>query len=1010
MQHLIDALNAAQKSAPYWPGISKDIQLIAQYLRSGDERLLPSLHAMPSGHMGPLSRLAEALPRPEKWTVEDRRVVRFSATGTAVLFPQPGQDHQGLGGSGWLLAAAVEHALRKETPAEDHLNSFLEEFSALGIDHSRVVSFAAQFAHPLARNGRLTSAGRFLVSQAPATIARNMRGLRSNYSRDEFFKVWVGQAPAHATAVAEELRKSGEPDAMVDDGWIVLLESNPKGLEPLCASVFGTLQEPVTRFQLGCRLAQFFPGKYDEAVWKIAPAALDAVWPAGSVAIARWMLEQRGAEAVPLLRDFIANSHSGNKFIQEWTIAVLDEAVKAVGAAARPAVLAGVQVDRPALRRASISMLIGFRDPADDENIATLIDAELASSNTEDLISAIPIAASWNCARFAPRLWQLLAHKSKPLRETAVVALAGLGEAAVGKAIELLAARKSETRAAAAALLGRLGTSAAIDALRSALDAEKSDAVSEAIRTALGSATAVAGGSASPPEVSRAAIEASILKAAPKVKFPVDWLDPQKLPALHFADGCPLDADTVRYLLFRQSRCKAIEADVDARPIYNLIDHTSSGNFALAVLNGFFGSGAEAGDRWALAIAGLLGDERVVPLLSRQVQEWANSARGKLAEYAVQALALQASDAALLAVDALAIRYRTKFKNIGKAAADAFGRAAEARGLSSAELGDRVVPWLGFTPGQPRVLSWGESQIEVGIGLDFKPVYRDVAKKKRVAALPGSAPTVAKAEMKELSAALKEAVKAQLLRLENLMVQQHRWPAARWTELFLMHPVLTPFAARLVWAQYDDAGLLTRTVRALEDRTLTTASDEAASPPANGFVGIVHPLELDAALRQAWLQHLADYDIAPPFPQLQRSVVLPTADQRALKIFHDFENIELNAMTFRGRAEKRGWVRGSVVDAGAVPYYYKPFPAAGVDVFLYVEGMYIGIDTDSSITLRTFYFVRHGSVEVGSYTYDEPSKEGDERLIPAGEVRPIAYSEALGDLRQIAGKGPASEA
>ena len=64
-------------------------------------------------------------------------------------------------------------------------------------------------------------------------------------------------------------------------------------------------------------------------------------------------------------------------------------------------------------------------------------------------------------------------------------------------------------------------------------------------------------------------------------------------------------------------------------------------------------------------------------------------------------------------------------------------------------------------------------------GLDFKPAYRDLAKNKRVASLPGSAPAEIKAEVKELTAALKEAIKAQHLRLENLMVQQHRWPAAR---------------------------------------------------------------------------------------------------------------------------------------------------------------------------------------------------------------------------------------
>ena len=52
--------------------------------------------------------------------------------------------------------------------------------------------------------------------------------------------------------------------------------------------------------------------------------------------------------------------------------------------------------------------------------------------------------------------------------------------------------------------------------------------------------------------------------------------------------------------------------------------------------------------------------------------------RGRLAEYAVQALALLGTDAALLAVDAMAIRYRSKNKNIGKAVSEAFAEAARA--------------------------------------------------------------------------------------------------------------------------------------------------------------------------------------------------------------------------------------------------------------------------------------------------------------------------------------------
>jgi len=292
----------------------------------------------------------------------------------------------------------------------------------------------------------------------------------------------------------------------------------------------------------------------------------------------------------------------------------------------------------------------------------------------------------------------------------------------------------------------------------------------------------------------------------------------------------------------------------------------------------------------------------------------------------------------------------------------------------------------------------------VSIGLDLKLALRDLVKGKAIKSLPAGAPDGIRSEMKELSPGLKEAAKAQLLRFENLMVQQHRWPAARWGELFLIHPLMFPFAARLVWGVFGEGGILTATFRALEDRSLTDANDEPFNLPDSGRIGIVHPLELTPENRQAWSKHLADYNVVPPFAQLERPVVIVKPGQEATKYGTGIEGTEINAMTFRGRAERLGWSRGSVVDAGGVNSYFKPFPAAGVDVFVAMEGMYMGIDMYSDITLGHVVFVKHRSVDVGSYTYDEPAGENDPRVVPFGDVPAIAFSEAMGDLARITGK------
>jgi hypothetical protein len=66
--------------------------------------------------------------------------------------------------------------------------------------------------------------------------------------------------------------------------------------------------------------------------------------------------------------------------------------------------------------------------------------------------------------------------------------------------------------------------------------------------------------------------------------------------------------------------------------------------------------------------------------------------------------------------------------------------------------------------------------------------------------------------------------------------------------------------------------------------------------------------------------------------------------------------------------------------------------------------MYMGMSMEEEVTLRAVYFVRAGSVKVGSYSYDEPANENDPRLFSFGDVPPIVFSEAMGDLGKIGGQ------
>jgi hypothetical protein len=972
------------------------VKVIQHYVQTGDAKALGQLKSgKQTGYSWEGTVLAQALAEPVRWADEDRRLVQ--ALAAAGLFEG--------------LADRLNDSLQQEKPTEDifgMVSSVLQAGKSSGKD---IVALAGRIRY-FARDDKPNSAGRFLLGLGDEELKHAAGLTHGDYYNLNLVGFLLDQAmdriPAILPVVLHERRHCGNAESVA----AMVLEKGGKRFEMEVHDFFQAMKDPFHRFHLGQALVEYDP-KYREEGLTAARASLAGPTNTNNHGpIAEWMLKEFGKTVLGDVVAYLGDPERGHYY---WRQQILNAAVEHLGKDALPAVLTTLESRSDSkLQLDAVTHLIAFNDASQDTLIQTELEKcleagpdEKPSYRTTDsytqVVRAVGLIGRWNPKRFAGRLWSLLNHKSKAVRDAVARSLGQAGEESVPPAARLLQEGKAAARLAAVMVLTTANTPKALKVLEDRLDEESDDEVRDAILLGLESAWAASG-----RKVTKKDIEARITRAADKIKtLPASWIKEAKLPALKFQKGGPLGKEAVRYLLYRQSRAKEMRPDVEAKALFALIDQSTSGNFALEILKGYLGSKVDSAERWAMTLAGLLGDDRLVAVLNQQIRQWADGSRGKMAEYAVQALALLGSDAALLTVDALAIRYRNKNKNVGRAAVEAFAAAAEALGITPEELGDRVVPWLGFEPGKPRLINCGGKKVEARIGLDLKLKFIDLEKNKPVA-LPKTAPKEVQAEFKELAATLREVVKAQLLRLENLMVRQQRWPMDRWQKLFLVHPVLLPLASRLVWGVYDDKDKLRASFRPLEDQTLTQASDEPYPLPKSGTIGIVHPLELTGKERTTWQTSLADYEITPPFPQLERAVVHLTPDRAEQKVLKDFEGMGVNAMTFKGRAERLGWSRGSVCDAGSITGYVKSFPAAGVDVFLGLEGMFIGIDMYSDIKLQDAMFVRSGSVKTGSYVYDEPSNDQDNRLLRFADVPPIVYSEVMGDLQKIAGKKEAS--
>ena len=481
-----------------------------------------------------------------------------------------------------------------------------------------------------------------------------------------------------------------------------------------------------------------------------------------------------------------------------------------------------------------------------------------------------------------------------------------------------------------------------------------------------------------------------------KVRKPAwKWLDVDALPPPKTAAGGEVPREAMRLMLACQSKQSRPMPDPEVLGLYRLIDRGTSGDFAVGLLDAV-NKAARAPNAWALVPAGLLGDNRAVTGLVSALNKWAKGNKEKLAEYAVQALVLNGTDAALSAVGGVADRYR----HVGKAtqrraaaAADAaLDRLAAGRGLSRADLDESIIPSFGFpVDGTPRVIVAGKRTVHARVGGDFKLSMADADTGKRVASVPKAAGESVVAEFKGLRKLLGEVAKQQTARLERLMVAGNKWDGEAWSSRFLGHPVLAPFAQRLVWATWDGdrPGTL---FRALEDGTLTDADDEAVDLPSAGdVVGIVHPLWLDADVLARWREHLADYEVSPPFEQFDRPTArLPdnladaTEDKR-------LAGTEVGFLSLRGKLERAGWAqdyRG----------FRRRFAAQNVVAWLSTDGndWYYGSDPSATVKLGPLSFSKPTAA-------DADENAGRLPPLPLGNVPATAFSEAIGLLHRIAG-------
>jgi predicted DNA-binding WGR domain protein len=150
---------------------------------------------------------------------------------------------------------------------------------------------------------------------------------------------------------------------------------------------------------------------------------------------------------------------------------------------------------------------------------------------------------------------------------------------------------------------------------------------------------------------------------------------------------------------------------------------SSLAGFAWDLFCAWTDAGADPKENWAFAALRLFGNDDSARKLTPLIRAWPGQSQHQRAIFGLDVLCAIGSDTALMLLAGVAQKVR--FKALQDTAREKIAELAEARGLASDELEDRLVPDLGLDPDGTLLLDFGPRQFRIGFDETLKPYVRD---------------------------------------------------------------------------------------------------------------------------------------------------------------------------------------------------------------------------------------------------------------------------------------------
>ncbi|HBN1858676.1 TPA: WGR and DUF4132 domain-containing protein [Escherichia coli] len=416
----------------------------------------------------------------------------------------------------------------------------------------------------------------------------------------------------------------------------------------------------------------------------------------------------------------------------------------------------------------------------------------------------------------------------------------------------------------------------------------------------------------------------------------------------------------------------------------------SLAEFAWDLFTAWQTAGAPSKESWAFTALGVLGNDDTARKLTPLIRAWPGESQHKRATVGLDILAAIGSDIALMQLNGIA--QKLKFKALQERAKEKIANIAESRELTVAELEDRLAPDLGQDDNGSLLLDFGPRQFTVSFDESVKPFVRD-ASGSRLKDLPKPNKTddetlaeEAVNRYKLLKKDVRTVAAQQISRLEAAMCQRRRWTAEQFSLFLVEHPLVRHITQRLMWGIYDADNQLTSCFRVAEDGSFSDGQDTPFTLE-QGNIGIPHVLEIPTMQAAEFAQLFSDYELLPPFRQLDRPWSELSDSEKSSGDLQRWAGRQAASGRVAGLMNK-GWQRGDVLDGGGYYSFYKAVDDGYVELSV-TPGFCVGLPVTEISDSQTIDHI---------HLYKQTSRKS---VYPFSVLDDITASELINDIESL---------